>query len=125
MHAILDMVVAQDENATDEINARAIETAWQRLFDADAITAEFREVNGKEACVIEVSPLLSAIGTIVSGVDDAAAFSFPVGWCFAVCPWVSAMGTFATNRGDGGTTSDRLTVINDVRTDLDNRLSDD
>jgi hypothetical protein len=96
MNAILDMVVAYDENATEEQNDTAVQTAFANLNEVGAISAIFDDET--DVVTLEVTPLLTAIGVTVD----------------------TLIRQLATERGH-----DRLTILNVLREHLDGVLSDD
>lgn len=63
IHALLDMVVAFDEDASEDENGRAIESAFANLSEFEAITAKFDP--DTDVLKLDVGPLLNAIGVIV------------------------------------------------------------
>ena len=96
MHAILDMVVAFDENATTEQNNLATRTAFNRLNEIDAITATRDDET--DTTTLNVTPLLTAVGVTVD----------------------TLIRQIADQREQ-----DRLTILNVVREHLDGVLGSD
>lgn len=93
MHAILDMVVAFDEHASETENAHAVQTAFANLNEVGAISATFNDET--DVVTLEVTPLLTAIGVTVD----------------------SLIRQLATVRGQ-----DRLAILNVLREHLDEVL---
>ena len=63
IHALLDMVVSFDEDATEEQNNFAMATAFDRLNEVGALTVEVDDDTG--AFHANVTPLMTAIGVLV------------------------------------------------------------
>ncbi|MDP3949621.1 hypothetical protein [Microbacterium sp.] len=63
MHALLDMIVAYDENASDAETDRAIQAAFANLNEVGAINASFDDET--DTLTLEATPLLTAIGVMV------------------------------------------------------------
>lgn len=93
MHAILDLVVAFDERASDTENAQAVHTAFANLSEVGAIGATCNDET--DVVTLEVTPLLTAIGALVD----------------------SLIRQVATARGQ-----DRLAILNVLREHLDEVL---
>lgn len=63
IHALLDMVVSFDDDATEELNNLAAATAFERLNEIGALTVDVDDETGEYHA--NVTPLLTAIGVLV------------------------------------------------------------
>lgn len=93
MHALLDMIVAFDDDATAEQNDRAVQTAFNNLNEIEAVSATFDDET--DVLTLNVTPLLTAVGVTVD----------------------TLIRQIANERGH-----DRLTILNVVREHLDGVL---
>lgn len=95
IHALLDMVVSIDEDATEEQNNLAAKTAFERLNEIGALTVDVDDETGEFHS--NVTPLLTAVAVLVDT---------PV--------------RLLASRLD----ADRLAVINTIREHFDNLFSE-
>jgi len=63
IHALLDMVVSYDDDATEEQNRLAAATAFERLNEIGALTVDVDDETGKFH--MNFTPLMTAIGVLV------------------------------------------------------------
>jgi hypothetical protein len=84
--AILDLAVAVDETASDDVNSRAIITAFEVLQTSGAIRTHVDPKTGRAG--LNVTPLLMAVGATIGALAEL----------------------HASHTGE-----DRLTVISDLR----------
>lgn len=74
IHALIDMVVAYDDDATEEQNDRAVQTAFNNLNDVEALTATFDDET--DVLTLEATPLLTAIAVTVDTLVRQVALQF-------------------------------------------------
>jgi hypothetical protein len=63
IHALLDMVVSLDDDATEEQNDLATATAFERLNEIGALTVTVDDETGEFHA--NVTPLLTAVGVLI------------------------------------------------------------
>lgn len=63
IHALLDMVVSYDDDATEEQNNIAMMTAFERLNEIGALTVDIDDETGEFH--MNFTPMMTAIGVLV------------------------------------------------------------